>query len=122
MMGLDCGKWRVGVCACYLSFIVRTELVEPSGASSGACGGARRKQFMTKGGGRSTPLTMILSSFLKEVSLRGALLQNMTFYTRVTYMDVQSVVLILSIGACRNARGFQSLFRGKACSLARILL
>lgn len=49
-------------------------------------GGARRKQFMTKGvgevgEGRSAPLTMILSSFLKEVSLRGALLQNMTFYT-----------------------------------------
>ncbi len=42
-------------------------------------GGARRKQFM--GEGRSAPLTMILSSFLKEVSLRGALLQNMTFYT-----------------------------------------
>jgi hypothetical protein len=83
MMGVDCGKWRVGVCACYLSFIVRTELVEPSGASSSACdfgGGARRKQFMTKGGGRSAPLTMILSSFLKEISLRGALLQNMTCF------------------------------------------
>jgi hypothetical protein len=66
-------------------------------------GGARRKQFMTKGGGegRSAPLTMILLSFLKEVSLRGALLQNMTFYTRVTYMDVGSIVLILSIGACK---------------------
>lgn len=77
---------------------------------------------MTKGGGRSAPLTMILSPFLKEVILRGALLQNMTFYTRVTYMDVGSIVLILSIGACRKARGFQSLFTGKACTLAGILL
>ncbi len=58
------------------------------------------------GGGRSAPLTMILFSFLKEVSLRGALLQNMPFYTRVTYMDVESIVLILSIGTWRKPRGF----------------
>jgi hypothetical protein len=88
MGGGNCGKWRVGVCACYLWFIVRTELVglvvhHLVHVSFG--GGARRKQFMTKrvvgGGGRSTPLTMVLSCFVKEVSLRGALLQNMTFYT-----------------------------------------
>ncbi len=46
-------------------------------------GGARRKQFMTKGGGvgegRSAPLTMILSSFLKEVSLRGSFVAKHDF-------------------------------------------